>query len=500
MKLDLFSEATAQQDITGKSIRGGIWVTICQALRFLVQILMTMYLARKLSPGDFGLLAMVSALSGFLYLFNDLGLSMATVQRDSITPPQVSNLFWVNVLVGLGMMLCVQLASPLIALFYDRPELIQITLWLAVGFLLAGLTAQHQALLRRNMRFFQLATMDLFSACCGAVVAVIMAARGWGYWALVGQQLVFSAVNMITVWIMTAWLPQWPSRRNQTLAMLSFGGYITGFNVINFFARNMDRILIGRFVGAAPLGLYVKAYDLMTLPLRQINSPISNVAIPALSRLQHDHAAYGRYYYNTMNLLAYVTGPLIVTLAAFSHEVITLVLGSQWEASVPIFSILAFAALFQPVANACGWVFVSSGQTRRMLQWGIISSVCICLAFAAGIPWGIMGVAVSYAVSINVLRIFGFLYAFKHTPLRFWALCVRVWRPYVYSMSIYLVVRGFKGMLPQFKMYETVALSLVVILLWTGLCLCCWEEFRKEVMEHIRRIRLHVFKKGNVGT
>jgi PST family polysaccharide transporter len=370
----------------------------------------TVVLARLLTPRDYGLIGMVTVITGFLTLFKDMGLSQATIQREELTHEQTSNLFWVNVAASTLIALLTVALAPLVARFYGEPLLVWITIALAAGFVFGGFTVQHQALLRRQMRFGLLAASSVIAAVVGLLVGIFLAWRGAQYWALVGQQLAVALVTAITVWVFCGWRPTLPSRRSGVGELLAFGGNVTGFNVVNYFARNGDNLLIGKVWGSAPLGLYEKAYQLLLLPLNQINYPVSAVLVPTLSRLANDPERYRAAFLRALEKLLMVTMPGIVFLMVTSDWVVSVVLGPQWTEAAKIFAWLAVAGFLQPVGSTTGWLFVSQNRTRTMLHWGFIGSATAIISIVIGLPWGALGVAMSY----------GLIGFFVRTPLNLW--------------------------------------------------------------------------------
>jgi PST family polysaccharide transporter len=230
----------------------------------------------------------------------------------------------------------------------------------------------------------------------GVCVAIGSALSGAGYWALVLMQISTAFCTLIGLWLVCDWRPGRPQLHTDVKNMLSFGGHITLFNIVNYFARNFDNILIGRVWGAGPLGVYSKAYGLLMLPLRQINMPLSSVAIPALSALYGDLPRYRSYYLQTISLITLVSTPFVGFLIICSDDLILLVLGPQWSAAGNIFAVLGISALVQPLYFTQGWLHVSAGRGDRYLRWGIISSILIVLSFIVGLPYGPLGVATAY--------------------------------------------------------------------------------------------------------
>ena len=396
-----------------RTVRGFAVTLVSQALKFLIGICGTVVLARLLTPEDYGLVGMVAVFTGFVAVFKDLGLSAATVQRAEISHSQVTNLFWVNLAIGVVLALVIAGAAPLLARFYGDPRLAAITAVSALGFLLGGLTIQHEALLRRQMRFTSLAVVEIAAMLVSVSMAVSLAWYGAHYWSLVFNQLAAVAITAVSVWMLSRWRPGVPTRRSGVRSMLLFGRNLTGFNVINYWARNLDNLLIGRVWGALQLGLYSRAYQLLLLPIDQITAPITAVAVPALSRLTDSPERYRRAYVRILAKLAMVTMPLMAFMIVTSDWMVRLILGSQWMDVSPIFAWLGLAGLVQPLSSTAGWLLITQARTRDMFRWGAMGCTIIMASICAGLPWGALGVAISYSLC-NVLIV---------QPFLLWFLC-----------------------------------------------------------------------------
>jgi O-antigen/teichoic acid export membrane protein len=486
----VFDTGHLKADLKGRSVRGGAATILGQATRFALQIGSTMVLARLLAPKDFGLIAMVTAVTGFAVLFKDLGLSMATVQKAQITHAQISVLFWVNAGVSLLIAILTAAAGPVIAWLYGEPRLAGITLALSLTFVPGGLTVQHQALLQRQMRFKALAAIPVISMSIGALSAIVTALLGGGYWALVALQLTMSLTDMLGVWSACRWRPSLPARRAGVRSMLGFGANLTAFNVLNYLARNMDNILIGRVWGPAALGLYAKAYGLLMLPISQINAPLAAVAIPALSRLQDDPQRYRRHYCRAVNLIAYVTTPLTLGLAAVSEEIIRFVLGEQWLSAGRIFFVLAIAGVGQPVSNTTGWVYVSLGRVDRQVRWMMMTLPFLMAAFAIGLPWGAIGVAVAYAIHCHLWRIPCWWFACRHSPISLRDVLASLWRPVLLSLLMFAAMMAVRPHLASRPLLVTLLGCWAVGLLVLAGGALLWPGARGELVEIVRTMRV----------
>jgi O-antigen/teichoic acid export membrane protein len=396
--------------IGARTARGGVVTIFSHGCKFAVGIIATAILARLLTPNDYGLIGMVAVVTNFVSMFKDLGLSLATVQTPKINYHQVSTLFWVNIGLSIGLCLTLVMISPAVGWFYGEPRVTKITAVTALGLLLGGLSVQHEALLKRQMRFFALSVIAFVSMTVGYVVGIVFAWRGFGYWALVFSQMALLGTNAAGVWLACRWVPARPTRGADVKSMLTFGGDITGYATVNYFSKNADNLLIGRFAGPQELGFYTKSAQILGLPTDQLSEPINSVAIPALSRLSQEPERYREAYRRMVEKVLMFTMPGIALMISTSDWLVRIMLGPQWGGTSKILMLMGIAFLFQPLVNTGGWVLVTQGRTREMLHWSLISAPFSILAILIGLPWGALGVAASYSIA-RLLII---------NPLMFW--------------------------------------------------------------------------------
>jgi O-antigen/teichoic acid export membrane protein len=369
-----------------------------------IQFISVIILARLLVPEDFGLVASVGPIVAFVGLLQNLGLQQALVQRKDISDRQLNQVFWVSALVGLGSSVVVAALAPAIAAFYGDQRMLGITIASALPLLLGSIAAVPLALMNRHLQFGQLALNDVITAAAGLLAAAIAAWAGMGYWSLVLGPAVAAVVALAAAWQVVRWTPSRPDLKVDG-DILSFGANLTGFNLVNFFSRNLDNILIGKYSGAIELGYYDRAYKLLLFPLQNITQPLTRVMVPLLSRIHEDKARFRDLYVRTNWLLAAVTMPGIAALTLTSEQVVALLFGPRWTAVAPIFAWLGIASLMQSVSSTTGWIFICQGKTKTMFHWGIYSSLTTVASFIVGLHWGAVGVAAAYAISGYVLRV-----------------------------------------------------------------------------------------------
>jgi O-antigen/teichoic acid export membrane protein len=416
-KFDAFSTTHLQADIKGRSVRGGIWTLTAQGAQFVMQSTATIMLARLLTPSDFGLVAMVTAITTLGQAFADFGLSEATIQQPEITHEEVSNLFWINVSIGLLLTAITAALAPALAWFYKEPPLTPIALVLSLMFVLGGLRVQHDALLRRLMRFKALAIRDLVAVMVAVPGSILLAWRGGGYWAIVALPLILTVIQVAFSWAMVGWIPGMPQRNVSVRSMVHFGGHVAAAYLVFSINGNADNVLVGRFWGAGPLGLYSRAYNLLMLPIRQLGGPARSVAVPGFSRVQDDPERLARFYLRAVNLMIWITAPLFGFLFVAATPVIILALGAHWSAAAPVFQILVIAALCQVLLESLMWLLVSQGRGRRLLLVLLMNSPVLIGGYAIGLKFGISGVALCGSLAMIGVMPFLLRYSFRDTVL-----------------------------------------------------------------------------------
>lgn len=417
-----------QRDLPRRSIRSGAAVLIGQVATVGLGFVSAAVLARLLSPEDYGLIAMASAFVALITTFSDMGLAQATVQRTGVTDEQVNALFWLN--VGLGLVAAaagLALAHP-IALFYGEPRLGAIIMGLSAGFVCSGIAAQHRAVLQRRMRFAALSSIDAGSLAGGILLAIVAALLGAGHWALVLLAVGSAVLRTIGLWVASGWRPSRPARAEGLGTMIRFGAFLSGTSLFGTLARNVDRILIGRFFGPMVAGYYFNAYRLLLMPVSQLNAPLSSVALPTLSRLQDDPERFRLFYRRGVEIVAAVSFPAVLTCLLGADHLVPALLGSQWHEAIPIFKALAPAALLASVNVVTSWVYIPLGRTDRQFRWHVFRSGCVMIGYVIGLPWGALGLAISFSVTACVLRIPAILYCFRGTFLRLGDVVDATWR------------------------------------------------------------------------
>ncbi len=398
--------------------RGAVAIAVSQALQVATQMASVLVLSRLLAPSDFGLVAMCAPVIALLGMLQNFGLVQATVQKKDLTTRDVNFLFWVNLSFSTALALGLLALSPLIAVFYDEPRVGPLIAAMSSTILMSGLGAQHGAILNRRMEFGRIAWLSVAGAVTTLAVAVGWALLSPSYWAIFAGTLAGATLATALTWVFSGWWPGRPARAQDMRGLLGFGAGITGFNLTNFLARNLDNVLIGKVWGSVELGFYDRAYKLLLFPLRQVSNPLSRVMIPALSRMMDEPDRYRHAYLKVLNLSLLLILPGVAWATATAGSLIPFMLGEQWHASAPIFMALGFAGLVQPLNNPAGWLFISQGRSTEYMIWGFITAGFAITAFACGLYWGALGVAIAYAISEYLKTVPLWRYISRRGPVR----------------------------------------------------------------------------------
>lgn len=381
-----------------RAARGALVTVGAQGVKIVLQVVGVVILARLLSPGDYGLVAMVTAIIGVAEIFRDFGLSTAAIQAKTLSRAQRDNLFWINTGAGAGFTILTFFVAPLVALLYHRGELVSLTHLLAFVFVLNGMGTQFRADLDRRLRFTQLATVEVVAPAVALGVAVVAAFEGAGYWSLAVQQLTLSLVLLIGNAASAGWLPGLP-RRAPMRELFGFGWKFAGSQFIGYLGNNVDSLTIGTRFGSEALGLYNRAFQLLMTPLGQLRAPTTKVALPVLSRLREDQPGSNRYIQRGQTALGLTLVAGLGFVIGAAEPVTSIFLGRQWLSVEPILRLLAAAGVSQSLAYVGLWIYLAHGLTKELLQYTLITVTIKVTCILVGSSWGVLGVAWGYAIA-----------------------------------------------------------------------------------------------------
>ena len=368
---------------------------LLQIARFAVAIV----LARLLAPEEFGIAAMVLVASGAIILFGDSALGTALIQRRVITDADRSTVFWTGAAVGVALTAAgIALAGPL-ARFYDEPKVEPLFAVLSLSFVIAALGTTQSALLLRDMDYRRLELRRVAAGIVSSAIAIALAFAGFGAWAIVGQQVAYASCETALIWMISPWRPSFTFSSTSLRGLAGFSGSVFGQNALYYITRNVDNVLIGRYLGASALGAYALAYNVMLAPFNHIAGPLQQVLFPALSRMQDDPKRLADVWIRVTRLVAAVSMPALVGLVVVAPDFVSTVLGQKWSAATPVIRILAVVGLIQTLQHLNGEILYALDRAGTFFRFTIFWAIASVVAFGIGVQWGIVGVAACYAIT-----------------------------------------------------------------------------------------------------
>lgn len=472
------------------------WTSVAQVLQQVAQFATSVVLARLLLPADFGLVAMASVVIGFIAIFKDLGTSAAVIQRKDLSEGLLSSIFWMNAAIGILFMIGLSLAAPLVAMFYREPRVVPLVRALSFVFFVSSLSILQKALLERNLAFRTLAKIETGVMLVSSIAGIGAALLGAGVWSLVLRSVAEGVLSTLLLAIFAHYRPKLIFKWQELKSVAGYSLNLTGFNIANYFTRNADYLLIGRFLGAQDLGYYTLAYRLMLFPLQNISNVIGRVMFPVFSQIQEQNERFRRTYLNVTASIAFVSFPLMFGLFGLSEPFVLTVFGANWKPVATLLLVLAPVGLLQSVGTTVGGIYQAKGRTDWMLQWGLGSGLITVLAFAIGLHWGIVGVASAYFI-IDVLIFYpSYAIPFRLIDLKVRTLIATLTRPFLCGMLMLLFLAVLRPPL-QARAGDLVLLAVAVPSGAILYFVCSW-LFNRETMETILEL-VHIFPRRLVS-
>lgn len=418
---------TTGRTLTQRTAAGVAWTSAFQVTKQLLQVVSVSVLARHVPPAAYGLIAMAVLVTGLLETIRDAGTGSALIREHEMTDEIASTAFWLNCGIGgIAASLLILGAWPA-SLFFHEPQVIPVLRVLSISFFLGAVSVVPTAVLNRAMEFKKLALVQTAAAIIGTLVAITVAIAGGKVWSLVAGTLSIASVTAIGVWILAPVRLRFVFHPEAAKRILRFGLNLSGFHIFNYFSRNTDNLLIGKFLGKTPLGYYQMGYMLMTYPLQNFTLMVTQVVYPAMAKFHDDHARVRATYLRISALVALVTIPVMLGMGITAPSLVRVVLGAKWAPVAPLLMVFAPLGAAQSIYATIGLIYNTQGRTDIQFRWMMFASVFYVLSFAVGLRWGILGVATCYAIVWTVLMVPSFVIPFRLIELSGWTFLRTLW-------------------------------------------------------------------------
>jgi O-antigen/teichoic acid export membrane protein len=388
-----------------KAVSGVKWSAISQFGTQVVVMAGSVILARLLSPGDFGLMALLTVLAGFAGYFANFGFSTALIQQKEVTDAELSSVFWVNVLAGIILFFLFFLGAPRLAVFFKEPIIEPLTKVISVNFLLSSLSFIHYTLLNRRLAFKELAIVTFGAVVISYAGAIILAYKGFGVWSLLIQSLLSALALSVGYFYFSRWRPQFIFSKKSLHGLSKVGFQVFIISILDYVALNIDTLLIGKFINKRQLGEYGRSNAFLMLPVVNVTAVISRVILPSLAHIQDDKPRVAAIYFQAARFIAAITFPMMIGLAVVAHPFVLVIFGEQWLGMVPMLQCFSVLGILASLNSLHDPVIVSQGRTDLLFRLAPFEKGLLILAIFGGLYWGVFGIIICKMVANFILVI-----------------------------------------------------------------------------------------------
>ena len=400
-----------------KTIKGIFWVGSTQFVAQVISWAITIFVARFLSPSDYGLMGMAMIFIGFAQFLNELGIGTALIQKQNLQRIEIDSLFWLVVLNSLFLYSITFLSAPLIAQFFNAPRLISILRVLGLNFLLGALIAIPFALLTKELTFDKRCRAELFSNILSSVTVLILALLKFGVWSLVFGSLSRNFLLILFLNYYSKWIPKLCFSIKKVIELLKFGANVTGSRVFWYLYSNSDYFIVGKVLGEKILGFYSLAFQLSSIPINKIASIINPVALPTFSKLQNEEKELKRYFLKFTRGVSFITFPALIGLMFIADEFVNIVLTKKWAPIIFPLRLLCLVGLIKSMAFLIPPLLNARGKAYLNLRYSLLCFLILPPAFLIGSKFGLKGVVLAWVIGYPFVASYIFYLGLKEIHL-----------------------------------------------------------------------------------
>lgn len=472
-----------------KTVASAAWTTISLVVNQIINLIRLAVLARILSPGDFGVYAMVMIFYMFLTTAGDLGSSSAIVRKENTTHKFLSTMFFTN--VGFGCLLTIALLSSahFIADIYNEPRIVDLLMLVSLTFVVSSLGYVHSALLRRGMRFKELEIANVVANLVSTALCIQFALSGYGYISF-GIQVVSHALIFVCILLFAGrWAPSFVFSFSELKPVLKFGANMTAFNFIEYAASNADKFLVGKLLGPAALGSYYFGFRLIVMPFKQITAAVKNVVFSTLSTVQNDNLKFCKIFLTVVRIITFISAPISLIICVLADLIVVVFFGEKWSEAAVVLSALAPSALILTVLSPCGIIYIIKDRTDILVKISLVSILLIPSAVLIGIEFGVSGAALGFTCANFILALPVLYITSRLSGFRLSELMKAINGPIFSSVVLALCVYIFRAVLFEDDYFSdlvqlgaSLVVGLVVFLILMG----------KTMLEEYKNVRLQL--------
>lgn len=370
-----------EESLRYKTKKGLYWKFFDMFANYGMQFIVGIFMARMLSPEDYGITALPAVFFAIAGIFIGGGFGTALIRKPEVTEKDLSTAFYYSIAVGVFCYTVLFFSSPYIAKFYNAPVLKSLIRVTALSFLWGPLITPQSVILNRRMDFKNPARISIINKIVGSIVGITMAYTGYGVWALVGSGLVSSLMGLIQTWWVVKWLPKAPFSKESFRYLWNYGNKMMGIGLLNTLYANIVTVLVGKFGGTRDLGYYNRAKSYAAMPSSHIGSVLISVSFPALSKMQDDDERLAYNYRKMIRVSSFLVFPIMLMLSALARPLVITMVTAKWEPCVILLQIMCFTYMFQPVQGLNVNLLQVKGRPDLALRIEIIKKIIGAIVF-----------------------------------------------------------------------------------------------------------------------
>ncbi|MDR0261936.1 MAG: lipopolysaccharide biosynthesis protein [Sphingobacterium sp.] len=391
-----------------KAVNGVIWNTISRFSSYGLEFVIGIFLARILGPKDFGVIASITVIIALLEVFINSGYSQALIRERQFDQIAFSTVFWFNLLIGLLVYAIIYFSSNIISVFFNTGNIAYYIQALSLTLIINSISLIQRTILTRDINFKKQTFIAVISTIVAGICALVLAVRGYGVWSLVFKILVFRSVECVLLWTSTRWYPILKFSLNHLKTLTKFASKLLISGLIDVSLKNINYIVVSKFLSVTTLGFYTRAEMFKNLPSQNLTSIMTTVSYPALSVVQDDKEKLTKGFEKVFTLTYYISCLLMFTLLGVSSTLVLSMLGDKWEGSIPLLQLLCLVGLFNPINSLCGNLLNVVGKSNIYLNLQVVANILLIPSIFFGVLFGIEYLIIGNLVScIFMYLLFG---------------------------------------------------------------------------------------------
>jgi len=426
--------------IERKAIKGATWLALFKFSGQAVSWIATVIVARILVPDDYGLMEMATVITGYAFIFNDLGLGQAIIQNPNVTKKQLSSVFWFSILLSFFFaVFAIAIAYPTSLIFHEN-RVIPLTQATSILFIFSGLQIVPQSILLKNMQFRSTGYIDMIGVLVSSISMVIMAKLGVGVWTLLGGHIIRSLVRVMLLFYVTNWKPMLFFNYREAKQFIKFGFIFALGKSLFYMHEKSDKFFAGRFWPAQLLGYYTFAMQLAVIPTDKIVSIINQVSYSALAAIQHEKERFNQFYLNVSKITATLVFPIFLGGFILAEDLIKVLLTEQWYPMIPLFRYLCIVQIFVSLCALNGFVHSALGKPGRNLIVNIALALFMPMSFYFAVQYSLNIILIPWFTTYLIINIAWMLYTLNIIGIPVSSYLKSIRSPFIASFIMAVVV------------------------------------------------------------